>query len=114
MNEIARAVGEGFKESILGGYAHYWWVAVISFFAATVRVIREHKLGDKTWKQILAIFVGEIVISLFVGFNTFLACKSAGLSEIATALMISTGAYMGGKALGLFEAMYKAWLKKIP
>lgn len=114
MHETARQVADAVKDSGAWHAAHYWWVLVISAFGGVVRVVKEHKLGEKTLKQILILFAVEITISCFVGFNTFVFCKAIGLVESYTVLMTCIGAYMGGRAIGAFEAMYNALIRKGP
>lgn len=75
-----------------------------------MRVIREVKLGGKSWKQILGIFIAELLTSVFVGLVTFFLCESSGFKPFYTATLVSVASYMGGRALTVLEALYKARL----
>lgn len=72
-----------------------------------MRVIREAKFGDKTWQQILAIFVAEIIISVFAGVVTFFLCAARDVPPFYSAVLVSLASYMGGRALSVLEALYK-------
>ena len=85
----------------------YAWVAFMAMWGGIVRVIREHKLAEKTWKQIIVIFLSEMVMSCFVGVLTFWMCSLASFAPLYTAVLTSIGGYMGGRSLALMEAIYK-------
>lgn len=110
MHETARHAVDVMKESGAFSWITYWWVLVLSFFGGVVRVIKEYKLGDKTWKQIAIIFVCEMIVSGFVGVNTFFLSFSSGLRLEYCVVLTSIASYMGGRALTGMEAIYKAWL----
>lgn len=108
MPETTRQVAEIAKDPASFSYVTYGWVVGVSVLGAIVRVIREIKLGGKTWKQIVLILSGEILTSVFVGVLTFFLCESASFQPLYTAVMTSIGAYMGGRALTVMEAIYQA------
>lgn len=112
MHETVRNAYEAMKDSGAINWLSYWWVIAISFWGGIVRVIREHKLGDKTWKQIAIIVLCEVVISGFVGINTFFLALSYDLRLEYCVVMTSIASYMGGRAITAFEAMYKAWVMR--
>jgi xanthosine utilization system XapX-like protein len=48
--------------------------------------------------------IGELCISAFAGLICFLLCRSAGLSETMTALLVAMSGHMGTRAIKAFEA----------
>jgi len=108
MNEEINKATELAKDPSSISIATYAWVLLLATWGGIVRVIREVKLGGKSWQQILAIFVVEIIISTFAGVITFFMCYSSNVSPLYTAVMTSIAGYMGGRALNVLEAIYKA------
>jgi len=108
MNEEISKATELAKDPSSISLATYAWVLLLATWGGIVRVIREVKLGGKSWQQILAIFVVEIIISTFAGVITFFMCYSSNVSPLYTAVMTSIAGYMGGRALNVLEAIYKA------
>jgi hypothetical protein len=84
----------------------YAWVLAIALLGGIVRIVKEKQLGDKSWKQIVGIFLTELLISCFAGVNTFFLCESLDAKPLYTALMVSTASYMGGRALMVAEAWF--------
>ncbi len=76
-----------------------------------MRVIREVNLGGKSWEKILLVFLGELATSLFVGIVTFFFCQAAKYEVFHTMVLVSIASYMGGRALTVIEAIYKAWVQ---
>lgn len=60
----------------------------------------------------MLIFLAELLTSLFVGLITFFLCQSSGFLPFYTAVMVSIASYMGGRALSVLEAIYKARSKE--
>lgn len=69
-----------------------------------MRVIREVKLGGKTWWQIMLVFVAESTVSCFAGMLTFFICESNNIPRMYTAALAGLAGYMGGRALNLLES----------
>lgn len=108
MNEELKTASDMARDPASVSIATYVLLVVVSIFGGIVRVIREVKLSDKTVKQVVALFLGEMIISLFVGMITFFLCMDAGFSLWKTAALASFGAFMGGKVLVILEVLYKA------
>lgn len=88
------------------------WISFVAALGGVVRVIREHKLESKTWKQVLWIFTSEMIVSCFVGVVTFSLCQAAGFNEHYTAALTSISGYMGGRSLSVLESIYKAVFRR--
>ena len=107
MNEELKQASEIAKDPSSISAATYAWLLILASLGGVVRVIRESKLGDKTWRQIILIFISEILISLFAGVVTFFLCSAQDISPFYSAVMVSLASYMGGRALSVLEALYK-------
>lgn len=103
LNRASGAASDPWSFSILT----YAWVALMAMWGGIVRVMQEHKLAEKTWKQIIVIVVSEMVMSCFVGVLTFWMCELAEFKPLYTAVLTSIGGYMGGKSLAIMRDMYK-------
>lgn len=110
MNEELKTASDVARDPASVSVATYVLLVVVSFLGGVVRVIREVNLGNKTKKQVVMVFLGEMVTSLFVGMITFFLCQDAGFSPWKTATLVSIGSFMGGKVLVVLEAIYKARL----
>lgn len=108
MNEELQAAGAIAKDPGSYSYLTYGWILFLSMCGGVVRVIREVKLGEKTWLQLAWIFVVELFTSGFVGVVTFYACEAAGIRPLVTAVMVSVSGWMGVRALSVLESIYKA------
>lgn len=89
----------------------YIFMLSLAILGGVVRVIREAKFGDKSWKQILGMFLAEIVVSMFTGLLTYFLCAARGVDGFYSAALVSISAYMGGRALNVIESLYRAWIK---
>lgn len=74
-----------------------------------MRVVREVKLGGKTWREVVFIFLAEMMVSSFAGVVTFFLCESANTPRFYTAVFTSLAGYMGGRALNILEGMYSIY-----
>lgn len=110
MNEELKTASDMARDPASVSIATYMLLVVVSILGGVVRVIREVNLGEKTVKQVVAVFLGEMIISLFVGMTTFFLCQDAGFSMWKTAALVCVGSFLGGKVLVVFEAIYKARL----
>lgn len=108
MNDELRQASDVARDPASVSVATYLLLLGVSIIGGVVRVIREVNLGNKTRKQVVTVFFGELMISLFVGMITFFLCQDAGFSPWKTATLVSIGSFMGGKVLVVLEAIYKA------
>lgn len=111
MNEELRQASELAKDPNAVSWLAAVWIVLLSTLGGVVRVLREVKLGGKSWRKILGVFVVEILISNFTGVLTYFLCMSRGVGQFETAFFTSLAAYMGPRALNALEAMWKAWAK---
>lgn len=108
MNEELRAAGAIAKDPGSYSYLTYGWIVFLAMWGGVVRVMREVRVSEKTWRQLIWIFVVELVTSGFVGVVTFYACEAADIRPLVTAMMVSVSGWMGVRALSVLEAIYRA------
>lgn len=108
MNEEIRQASEIVKDPSSFSWATYCWILFLAMWGGIVRVIREVKLSDKTWVQLILIFIGEMITSGFVGVVTFYGCEAARIPQLYTAMLVSIAGWLGVRALAVLEAVYKA------
>lgn len=108
MNDQLQTASDIVRDPSSIGWTTYWWVAMLAIWGGIVRVIREVKLGDKTFWQILLAFVAEAVVSAFTGMLVFFLCESSHVPRMYTAAVVGIAGYMGGRALNLVESIVKA------
>lgn len=113
MSEEFKSAAELARDPSTIPVATYSWVAGVALLGGIVRIIREAKLSNKTWPQIIGIFVGELLVSCFAGVNTLFLCESMRMDPLYTALMVSTASYMGGRSLAIGEALFKSLIKSL-
>jgi hypothetical protein len=82
----------------------YAWVLAISIWGGTAAFIRRVKLRAGGHFSI-AEWVGECVISGFVGMITFWLCESAGIPPLMQAVCIAITAHMGSRAILMGERL---------
>lgn len=107
MNDEFRQASDLARDPASVSWITYFWVIFLATFGGIVRVIREVKFGEKSWRQIIAIFVAEILVSLFAGVVTFFLCAAREVPPFYSAVLVSLASYMGGRALSVLEALYK-------
>jgi hypothetical protein len=112
MNEEIKQTSDLIRDPASVSWATYAWILLLATLGGIVRVIREVKFGGKTWKQILAIFIAEIFVSLFAGIVTFFLCAARDVPPFYAAVMVSLASYMGGRALSVLEVLYKLKIGK--
>jgi peptidoglycan/LPS O-acetylase OafA/YrhL len=114
MNEEIKAASDVARDPASVSIATYAWIFGVGILGGAVRVFREINLGGKTKMQIVGTFVVELVTSVFVGIVTFYLCNSGAkpLDPFYTATLVSIAAYMGGRALTVLEAIFKAFAPK--
>lgn len=108
MNEEIRNATEIAKDPSSYSAATYLWVLVLSLWGGVVRIKKEVRLGDKSWKEIIGIFCCELIVSGFAGVLSFYLCEAAGTKPLYTAVAVGISGYMGGRAISVMEAIYKA------
>lgn len=111
MNDEFRQASDLIKDPSAVSWTTYMMVVFLAAWGGIVRVIRKSKLGGKTWQQIGMTLVVEMVISSFAGVITFFLCQSNNVQPFYTAVMTSLAGYMGGSALDVLEAVYRARIK---
>lgn len=108
MNDEFRQASDLIKDPSSISWATYLTVVFLAAWGGIVRVIRKSKFVGKTWKQVVMILVMEMVISSFAGVITFFICQSNNVQPFYTAVLTSLAGYMGGGALDVLEAIYRA------
>jgi len=108
MFEETRQASELARDPASVSWAQYVIIFVIALWGGIVRVIQQAKLGGKSWKQIVAIFVAEAMTSCFAGFITFLICEAHRVNQFYSAALAGLAGYMGGRALSFLETVYRA------
>lgn len=108
MEQELRTAGAIAKDPGSYNWLIYGWVMFLSMWGAVVRVLREMKLGEQTWRQLLFTFLREMVTSGFTGVLTFYLCEAASISPLITAVMVSISGWMGVRALAVIESVYRA------
>lgn len=112
MNEELKQASELLRDPASVSWTQYFWVILLATWGGIVRVIREVKFSDKTWKQILVIFIAEILVSTFAGVLTFFICLNNNVTPLYTAVMTSLAGYLGGRALNVLELLYSSKISK--
>lgn len=112
MNEEMKTASEIVRDPASVSAYVYSIIIGMATLGGIVRVIREAKFSDKSWKQIVGMFLAEIVVSQFVGFLTFFLCAAREVSLPYTIVFVILASHMGGRALNVLELVYKRWLGK--
>lgn len=86
------------------------WVLLISFWAGTVSMIRKIRLGETRFS--LAQWLGELIISGFIGFMTYYLCIHADIAEPLTAVCVGVSSYMGTKSLDILSKIISSKIEK--
>lgn len=107
MNEEIKHIGDVLRDPGSFPFLNYWVILLMAMWGGVVRIIREVKLSDKTWRQIVAIFAAELVVSGFIGMMTLLLCEAAGFNQLYTGAMAGIAGCMGGRSLALLESIYR-------
>lgn len=108
MNDEVRAAGAFAKN--FAEWSSHWlvmaWVMFLAVWGGLVRVVREVKVGEHTWRTLAWIFFVEMMTSGFAGVMTYLACQALRIPENYTAVLVGISGWMGVRALSALEAMY--------
>lgn len=113
MNDEIRAAAELAKDPASISVWTYVWMIGLSLFGGVVRVAREVHSQRKPFKEIIAIFVVEMLTSAFAGLITFLLCQASEINPMYTAIFTSLAGWMGVRALIGLEALYKTRSPKL-
>lgn len=96
-------------ETIWTFLSKYTWiiayVSLLSLAGGVTSYIRKRKNGIIE-RFNLSEFIGDMVISGFVGVVTYLICKGAGLNELLTAGCIGIASHMGTRAITFIEELF--------
>jgi hypothetical protein len=80
------------------------WVMAISFWGGTVHTIRKIKDGTIA-RFTLSEWVGDVVISGFIGVITYSLCRYSGFDEWLTAACIGISSHQGTRGLLFIERL---------
>lgn len=106
---LAQAGDKGpFDPGLIGTYA---WVLGIAMLGGAAQFYRNVKAG-RSRPFNLAEFVGELLISGFAGFITFLLCKAANVNPYITAAFIGIAGHMGSRAIFMGEQLLEKTASK--
>lgn len=87
------------------------WLIGLSVWAATAHTIRRVKNGELAFFSVRE-WVGDIVISSFIGVITYYLCKYAQIDEMLTAAAVGLAAHMGTKAISVFEGLWAGYVER--
>lgn len=80
----------------------YLWIVTIASWGGIAGYL--HKINMHEIKRFSPLeFIGEVIISSFVGIITFWLCKASGIDELITAASVGLSGHMGSRALFLLE-----------
>lgn len=88
----------------LGQIGTYAWVVTISMLGGAAQFYRNVKAG-RARPFNLAEFVGELLISGFAGFITYLLCKAGNVNPYITAAFVGIAGHMGSRAIFMGEQL---------
>jgi hypothetical protein len=77
----------------------------LSTWGGVVNHITTLRSGRKKFQLKELIF--DLVVSTFAGLITFYFCRSAGISETMSAVLIAISGHMGTRAIAGFETVYR-------
>ena len=83
----------------------YFTTIFLSTWGGTVNHITTLRNGRKKFQLKELIF--DLVVSTFAGLITFYFCRSAGISETMSAVLIAISGHMGTRAIAGFETIYR-------
>ena len=77
----------------------------LSIWGGVVNHITTLRTGRKKFQIRELAF--DLIVSTFAGLLTFFFCKSAGVSETMSAILIAVSGHMGTRAIAGFEVLYR-------
>jgi hypothetical protein len=99
------------NDSLLHEVASYVYVGLWAVLGGVAAYINKIKRGK--YRFSFSEFVGEIVISAFVGVTTFLFMQSWGIDPHLQAALVGISGHMGSRAIFLAEKIIESRVKKI-
>lgn len=102
-------------EVVAAFFSKYTWViiyvSILSLAGGVTSYIRKRKAGLITKFNGLE-FIGDMLISGFIGVLTYLVCKGVGLNEFLTAASIGVASHMGTRAIVFVEELLPKIIEK--
>ena len=86
-------------------FTPYFTTVFLSTWGGVVNHVTTLRSGRKKFQLKELIF--DLVVSTFAGLITFYFCRSAGISETMSAILIAVSGHMGTRAIAGFETLYK-------
>ena len=86
-------------------FTPYFTTVFLSIWGGVVNHIQTIRNGRKKFQLKELIF--DLVVSTFAGLITFYFCRSAGISETMSAVLIAISGHMGTRAIAGFETVYR-------
>lgn len=83
-------------------YSPLAYVIVLSFWAGTAQTIRRVRGGEIPYFSIRE-WIGDIVLSGFIGVVTYFFCKYVQMNEYLAIVCVSISAHMGARSIAIFE-----------
>lgn len=90
----------------------YGWVMLLAWWGGIASYLRKIR-GGIIHRFSLVEFIGEMVISGFVGVLTFYLCESSGFSGTLTAAFVGISGHMGSRAIFAMEKFAQRQLDKV-
>ena len=83
----------------------YMTTIFLSMWGGVVNHITTLRTGRKKFRLKELMF--DLVVSTFAGLITFYFCRSAGIGETMSAVLIAISGHMGTRAIAGFEIIYR-------
>jgi len=90
----------------------YLWVLILSLWGGTAHTIRKVKMGIINHFSISE-WIGDMVISGFLGVITFYLCEYANIVAPLNAVLVGIAAHQGTRGIVLLEKWAFSKIKKI-
>jgi len=90
----------------------YLWVLVLSMWGGTAHTIRKIRNGELK-RFSLSEWIGDMVISGFIGVMTFYLCEYANFPQLLTAALVGITAHQGAKGIGMLEKIITKRMRNI-
>lgn len=96
-------------EQIAQAGLSYLWFIILAIWGGTANYISRVKQTDMKFSTVE--LVGEWSISSFAGIITALLCQEMGISPLLTYALVGISGHAGGRAIFVFEAVFKSKIK---
>lgn len=83
-------------------YSPLAYVIILSIWAGTAQTIRRVRKGEIKFFS-LREWIGDIVISGFIGVVTYFFCRYSQMDEYLSAVCVAISAHMGARSIAIFE-----------